>query len=76
MEVLQSFGTYLEANPTMLVLLSLWEGVWTLLACWFAARNNQKLWFLAVGFLQLLGILEIIYLATQTRFFKNFNLND
>ena len=76
MEVLQSFGTYLEANPNMIILLSLWEGVWTLLGCWFAARNNQKLWFLAVGFLQLLGILEIIYLATHTRFFKNFNLND
>ena len=50
--------------------------MWTLLGLWFAARQNQKIWFLLMGILQVVGIIEIIYLATQTRFFKNFNLND
>ena len=74
--LLESFGTYLEANPNRIVILSFWEALWTLLGVWFAARNNQKVWFFAMGVLQIFGLVEIIYLATQTSFFKNFNLND
>ena len=74
--LLESFGAYLEANPNMIVILSFWEALWTLLGVWFAARNNQKVWFFAMGILQIFGLVEIIYLATQTSFFKNFNLND
>lgn len=74
--LLESFGAYLEANPNMIVILSFWEALWTLLGVWFAARNNQKVWFFAMGVLQIFGLVEIIYLATQTSFFKNFNLND
>ena len=74
--LLESFGAYLEANPNMIVILSFWEALWTLLGVWFAARNNQKVWFFAMGLLQIFGLVEIIYLATQTSFFKNFNLND
>ena len=74
--LLESFGAYLEANPNIIVILSFWEALWTLLGVWFAARNNQKVWFFAMGVLQIFGLVEIIYLATQTSFFKNFNLND
>ena len=74
--LLESFGAYLEANPNMIVILRFWEALWTLLGVWFAARNNQKVWFFAMGILQIFGLVEIIYLATQTSFFKNFNLND
>lgn len=84
MELLQSFGqliaNWIELNPVifniLVIVLSVWEAIWTLLGLWFAARQNQKIWFLLMGIFQLLGIIEIIYLATQTRFFKNFNLND
>ena len=84
MELLQSFGqliaNWIELNPgifsILVIVLGVWEAVWTLLGLWFAARQNQKIWFLLMGIFQLLGIIEIIYLATQTRFFKNFNLND
>ena len=74
--LVESFGAYLEANPNMIVIITLWESIWTLLGVWFAARNNQKVWFFAMGLLQIFGLVEIIYLATQTSFFKNFNLND
>tara|TARA_B100001245_G_scaffold210810_1_gene175136 strand:- start:324 stop:578 length:255 start_codon:yes stop_codon:yes gene_type:complete len=84
MELLQSFDqlitNWIELNPgifsILIIVLSVWEAIWTLLGLWFAARQNQKIWFLLMGIFQLLGIIEIIYLATQTRFFKNFNLND
>ena len=84
MELLQSFDqlitNWIELNPgifsILVIVLSVWEAIWTLLGLWFAARQNQKIWFLLMGILQVVGIIEIIYLATQTRFFKNFNLND
>ena len=84
MELLQSFDQLItnriELNPgifsILIIVLSVWEAIWTLLGLWFAARQNQKIWFLLMGILQVVGIIEIIYLATQTRFFKNFNLND
>ena len=84
MELLQSFDqlitNWIELNPgifsILIIVLSVWEALWTLLGLWFAARQNQKIWFLLMGILQVVGIIEIIYLATQTRFFKNFNLND
>ena len=84
MELLQSFDqlitNWIELNPgifsILIIVLSVWEAIWTLLGLWFAARQNQKIWFLLMGIFQLLGIIEIIYLATQTRFFKNLNLND
>ena len=84
MELLQSFDqlitNWIELNPgifsILIIVLSVWEAIWTLLGLWFAARQNQKIWFLLMGILQVVGIIEIIYLATQTRFFKNFNLND
>ena len=47
----------------------------TLLALWFAARNDHKVWFLACGLVQLFGLVEIIYLACKTSFFKDFKLN-
>ena len=84
MELLQSFDqlitNWIELNPgifsILIIVLSVWEAIWTLLGLWFAARQNQKIWFLLMGILQVVCIIEIIYLATQTRFFKNFNLND
>ena len=84
MELLKSFDqlitNWIELNPgifsILIIVLSVWEAIWTLLGLWFAARQNQKIWFLLMGIFQLLGIIEIIYLPTQTRFFKNFNLND
>ena len=76
MEIITNFAEALQANPALLVAISLWEALFTLLALWFAGRRNQKIWFLACGLIQIFGLVEIIYLATQTNFFKKFNLND
>jgi hypothetical protein len=76
MEIITNFTEAILDNPALLVALSLWEALFTLLALWFAGRRNQKIWFLACGLIQIFGLVEIIYLATQTNFFKKFNLND
>jgi hypothetical protein len=76
MESLEQFAMMLESNPMLLVAISLWEALWTLIALWFAGRRNQKIWFLVCGLTQIFGLIEIIYLATQTNFFKKFNFNN
>jgi len=75
MDVITNFSETVLANPALLVGISLWEALFTLLALWFAARNNHKVWFLACGLVQLFGLVEIIYLACKTSFFKDFKLN-
>tara|TARA_B000000477_G_scaffold54670_1_gene46090 strand:- start:552 stop:782 length:231 start_codon:yes stop_codon:yes gene_type:complete len=75
MDVITNFSETVLANPALLVGISLWEALFTLLALWFAARNNHKVWFLACGLVQLFGLVEIIYLASKTNFFKDFKLN-
>ena len=72
MEIITNFTEAILDNPALLVALSLWEALFTLLALWFAGRRNQKIWFLACGLIQIFGLVEIIYLATQTNFFKKF----
>ena len=75
MDVITNFSETVLANPALLVGISLWEALFTLLALWFAARNDHKVWFIACGLVQLFGLVEIIYLASKTNFFKDFKLN-
>ena len=75
MDVITNFSETVLANPALLVGISLWEALFTLLALWFAARNDHKVWFLACGLVQPFGLVEIIYLAYKTSFFKDFKLN-
>ena len=75
MEIITNFGEAVQANPALLIGITLWEAVFTLLALWFSARNDNKACFLACGFVQLFGLIEIIYLASKTNFFKDFKLN-
>ena len=75
MDVITNFSETVLANPALLVGISLWEALFTLLALWFAARNDHKVWFLACGLVQIFGLVEIIYLASKTSFFKDFKLN-
>jgi len=46
-----------------LVVISVWSLVWTAIALWKSARNNQVVWFIVMLLLNTMGLLEIIYLA-------------
>ena len=46
----------------LIVVLVLWEAFWTYKACWLAAKQDQKPWFIVFLIFNLLGIPEIIYL--------------
>ncbi|MGD9275570.1 MAG: DUF5652 family protein [Candidatus Pacearchaeota archaeon] len=46
----------------VLVLIVIWSGVWKLLALWKSARKGSIPWFIVLGILNTLGILEILYI--------------
>ncbi len=75
MDFLQSFGEYLIANPAAMIAVSLYQALWTMLGCWFSARNDDKIWFIVIALSNTMGLVEIIYLVRKTTFFKNFNIN-
>lgn len=50
------------APSFFLFVVYLWSILWKGLALWRSAVGNQKYWFIAVLFLNTLGILEIIFL--------------
>ena len=45
------------------LIVTLWSLVWKALAVWHAARNRQKIWFVALLLIHTWGILDIIYLV-------------
>lgn len=49
-------------NDPRSILLILWALAWKGVALWRAAKNDQKYWYVALLVINLLGILEIIYL--------------
>ena len=50
-----------EFLPLFIIVL-VWNIFWKGLALWHSARRAEEWWFLALLFLNTLGILEIIYL--------------
>ena len=50
-------------NDPRSILLVLWALGWKGYALWRAAKNDQKYWYIAMLVINLLGILEIVYLV-------------
>lgn len=48
--------------PLLLILLTIWEGVWKGIALWKCGRNNQLKWFVSIFIFNTVGILPIVYL--------------
>ena len=55
----------------LIVVLVLWEAFWTYKACWLAAKQDQKAWFVVFLLFNLLGIPEIIYLIYNKKKLNN-----
>jgi len=54
----------------LIAVLIAWEAFWTYKACWLAAKQNQKAWFVVFLLFNLLGIPEIIYLLYNKKRLK------
>ncbi len=66
-------GWALGIIPAILPFVVIWSLVWKGLALWVAARRGHTIWFIIFLVVNILGILEIIYLLTTNGFeeFKN-----
>jgi len=62
-----------------ILLIVFWEAYWTYKACWLAAKQDQKKWFLFFLIFNLLGIPEILFLwhnkRKSTELIENDRLN-
>tara|TARA_Y100001949_G_C15823984_1_gene259029 strand:- start:302 stop:499 length:198 start_codon:yes stop_codon:yes gene_type:complete len=51
----------------LVIILVLWEIYWTIKACWLAAKNDDKGWFIFMLVFNLLGIPEMIYIYNHNK---------
>ena len=75
MEYLETFSSLVEKNPALIIGLSIYQAIWSMLGVWFAARKNHRVWFVVIALSNTLGLIEAIYLYRNTNFFKDFKLN-
>lgn len=62
----------IQSNPWLLYAIVGWSVIWKAIALWYAARNTQLYWYIALIIINTVGILEIIYLL----FFRKKKTND
>jgi len=46
----------------MIILISVWDGVWKLIALWKAATKRSLAWFIILAVINSAGILPILYI--------------
>lgn len=51
----------------LVLILAMWGIVWKLLALYRAGANRSKGWFIVLGLVNTLGVLEILYLLIFSR---------
>ncbi len=58
------FSIYQELNMLLfaLLLVGLWDLVWKGIGLWYAAKYQQRGWFIVILVISLAGLLPIIYL--------------
>ena len=66
-EFIESFGI---ASFLLLAVIVIWSSVWKLLALWKAARKGSVPWFVILGIVNTMGILEILYLFVFSECYK------
>lgn len=59
---MENITQVLNTNDPRFIFLLLWSLFWKGWALWRAAQNKQKIWYVAILAINLLGILEIVYL--------------
>lgn len=50
-----------------IIIISVWDTIWKLMAMWKAAERKSKAWFVLLSIINSVGILPIIYLVFVAR---------
>lgn len=65
---------YLGFTSWPIVVLVIWSLLWKTAALWKVARNDQKVWFVALLLVPTLGLLEIVYFILNGAFSKRMKI--
>lgn len=57
----------MQDNMLVTILLLVWSLGWKGLALWYAAKRDEKWWFIAFMVINTVGILEILYLVFKVK---------
>lgn len=66
-----NYNFYYNMNPWLIALLVAWSLAWKGWALWRAARLKQLGWYIVLLLVNLLGVLEIIYIVITNRKYKD-----
>jgi len=55
--------------PFVFIPIAIWSAIWTGLALWYAAKRDEKGWFIFFMFVHTAGIMEILYLLLVVKAF-------
>ena len=63
-DILSVLGVSADAgiNPWLLGIILVWSLAWKLGALWKSARKGSIIWFIVLGVVNTIGILEILYI--------------
>ena len=61
----ESLFTFWTSILLILIPLAIWSYFWKMVGLWFAAKNNEKEWFVVFVLVNLVGILELYYLHSR-----------
>ncbi|HMB96924.1 MAG TPA: DUF5652 family protein [Balneolaceae bacterium] len=59
---MNTFGGYEMTLILIILLITVWDLIWKIIALWKSARRDQKVWFVFLAIINSVGILPIIYL--------------
>ena len=59
---MNTFGGFEMSLILIILLITVWDLIWKIIALWKSARRDQKVWFIFLAIINSVGILHIIYL--------------
>jgi uncharacterized membrane protein len=62
----QIFSALIWLIPTIII-ISIWDIVWKLIAMWKAARADHLAWYICIAIFNTIGILPIIYILLHRK---------
>jgi hypothetical protein len=62
-----SYAAQFGVSTIVIILMIIWEAIWTAIAMWRAAKNNHMIWFVVFFIVNLLAIPEIVYLIVTRK---------
>lgn len=68
MAYLETIAGQLGVATWLITVILIWSLAWKLLALWKSARKTHLIWFIVLGVVNTVGILEILYIFVFSKF--------